>query len=105
MTETIYDLYGWGSPEVIKHEALRLAWCFSHRIPYSQGWSTAGFYSYCQACEYEMGLWLNLVDEFVTKVKYMYPLAKGFRFEVLDKADKLIQTSSVYFPLDKSFEV
>lgn len=54
MTETVYDAYGWGSPEVIKFEARRHAWCLKHRTPYGSVMSTAGPIPCCESCYDEM---------------------------------------------------
>ena len=53
MTETIYDVYGWDSVEVIKHHARAWAWCVKHHWPYGQLWTTAGIYHVCTRCDDE----------------------------------------------------
>lgn len=53
MTETIYDVYGWGSWEVAQHHARRYAWCVKHREPYEGHVTTAGIYHWCSSCDRE----------------------------------------------------
>lgn len=108
VTETIYDLYGWGSPEVIKHEAQRHAWCYQHQIPYGAYITTAGFYWHCEACMYEDEvLFHEIFDDLVRKIQHMNP-GVGVRVEVQDRADRIIRSiwqPPQQIPVDKSSEV
>lgn len=53
MTESIEDIYGWGSVEWIKHYARRWAWCIKHREQYTSWLTTGGFIFGCQSCHDE----------------------------------------------------
>ena len=59
MTESVYDLYGWGSPEVAEHFARARAQCAKHNEKYSSYWTTAGLDYHCASCDQE---WLRTVD-------------------------------------------
>lgn len=60
MTESIEDLYGWGSWESKRHHARRWAWCVKHREPYQSYWTTAGFIYHCDSCDRE---WMDSIQK------------------------------------------
>jgi hypothetical protein len=53
MTESIEDIYGWGSVEWIKHHARAYAWCVKHKEPFVSWLTTGGFMYVCQSCMIE----------------------------------------------------
>lgn len=53
MTETIWDIYGWDSPEMRAHMASRWTWCVKHKEPYEGHVTTAGIYYWCSSCDRE----------------------------------------------------
>ena len=59
MTQTVYDLYGFNSPEARKYEALFHAWCTIHKEPFSWILSTAGPLPGCLSCDNE---WLEAIE-------------------------------------------
>jgi len=62
MTESVEDIYGWGSPEAIKHHARRWAWCVKHRHPYRTWLFTSGFVYGCERCDDEKH-WRDSITE------------------------------------------
>lgn len=60
MTESVEDIYGWGSVESIKHHARAQAWCVKHRERYTGFLTTAGLIYHCESCEQE---WLATLEK------------------------------------------
>lgn len=53
MTESVEDIYGWNSLEVVKHHARRWAWCIKHRERYTSWNFTGGPIYGCESCDNE----------------------------------------------------